>query len=59
MRRVIVAVGALVCAWMGVGDCRVGAEWTVRDRCLVLMLMLFVYVVGVGNAGSAIFDKRL
>lgn len=34
-----------------------GAEWRVRDRCLVLMLMSFVYVVSVVDAGSAIFDK--
>ena len=53
VRRVIVAVGA----WMELGICRVGAEWRVRDRCLVPMLMLFVYVVGVVEAGSAIFDK--
>ena len=30
VRRVIVAVGALVCTWMGVGDCHAGAEWRVR-----------------------------
>ena len=56
MRRVIVAVGTLVCAWMELGIVAWVQSGGLRDRCLVLTLILFVYVV---DAGSAIIYKRL